>query len=72
MSVPTSGPVAGLTPITRVLVLTVAAIGFLFDTYELLMFPVIGSEAVGELIWVKPDNTSAGPLRISVLATVPN
>jgi len=55
--------VAGLAPITRVLVLTVAAIGFLFDTYELLMFPVIGSEAVGELIWVKPDNTSAGPMQ---------
>jgi MFS family permease len=40
---------AGLGPITRVLVLTVAAIGFLFDTYELLMFPVIGSDAIAEL-----------------------
>src|SRR5262249_46792080 len=29
----------------------IAAIGFLFDTYELLMFPVIGSDAVGELLF---------------------
>lgn len=33
----------------RVLVLLVAAIGFLFDTYELLMFPVIGADAISEL-----------------------
>jgi MFS family permease len=43
-----------------VLVLTVAAIGFLFDTYELLMFPVIGSDAVGELIQVNKDGSSPG------------
>jgi MFS family permease len=36
----------------RVLVLLVAAIGFLFDTYELLMFPVIGAQAVSELLQV--------------------
>jgi MFS family permease len=35
--------------ITRILVVTVAAIGFLFDTYELLMFPVIGSDALAEV-----------------------
>jgi MFS family permease len=40
----------GLAPVTRWLVVTVAAIGFLFDTYELLMFPVIGSQAVAELL----------------------
>jgi MFS family permease len=39
--------------ITRVLVLSVAAIGFLFDTYELLMFPVIGSDAIAELEYHK-------------------
>lgn len=39
-----------MSPIVRVLVLAVAAIGFLFDTYELLMFPVIGSDAVAELL----------------------
>jgi MFS family permease len=38
----------------------IAAIGFLFDTYELLMFPVIGSDAVGELITVNKDGTSPG------------
>jgi len=44
---------------TRSLVLAVAAIGFLFDTYELLMFPVIGTDAVGELVRVNPDGTTA-------------
>ncbi len=38
----------GLT-ITEWLVIIVAAIGFLFDTYELLMFPVIGANAIAEL-----------------------
>jgi MFS family permease len=41
---------SGLSPLIRVLVVTIAAIGFLFDTYELLMFPVIGSDAVAELL----------------------
>ena len=44
--------------LTAWLVLTIASIGFLFDTYELLMFPVIGSDAVGELIHVNADGTS--------------
>jgi len=39
-----------MSPLVRTLVLLVAAIGFLFDTYELLMFPVIGSDAVAELL----------------------
>lgn len=56
--VPTSTPSLG--SITRILVLAIAAIGFLFDTYELLMFPVIGSDAVGELIRVNPDGSSPG------------
>jgi MFS family permease len=60
--VSTPVPPFRLGPIVRVLILTAAAIGFLFDTYELLMFPIIGSDSVGELIWVKPDNTSAGTL----------
>jgi MFS family permease len=50
----------GLGPTTRVLVIIVAAIGFLFDTYELLMFPVIGADAVGELVRMNPDGTSPG------------
>jgi MFS family permease len=47
---------AGLPPVTRLLVLTVAAIGFLFDTYELLMFPVIGAQALSELLRVPPTD----------------
>ncbi len=46
-------PANKLGSITRILVLTVAAIGFLFDTYELLMFPVIGSDAIAELQYHK-------------------
>lgn len=49
-----TGP-APLRPVTRWLVLIVAAIGFLFDTYELLMFPVIGAQALSELLKVAPD-----------------
>ena len=40
---------------TRFLVLLVAIIGFLFDTYELLMLPVIGTSALGDLLGVAPD-----------------
>ncbi|MCS6866723.1 MAG: MFS transporter [Gemmataceae bacterium] len=47
---------AALAPVTRWLVLTVAAIGFLFDTYELLMFPVIGAQALAELLRVPPTD----------------
>ena len=53
-------PSSGLAPITRWLVVIVAAIGFLFDTYELLMFPVIGSSALTELLHVD------GPTDVSV------
>jgi MFS family permease len=56
VSSPVPGPSAGLAPITRWLVLIVAAIGFLFDTYELLMFPVIGAQAVGQLLDVPPSS----------------
>jgi MFS family permease len=45
-----------LKPVTRWLVLAVAAIGFLFDTYELLMFPVIGAQALSELLGVPPTD----------------
>jgi MFS family permease len=53
-----------LGPVIRVLVLTIAAIGFLFDTYELLMFPVIGSDAIAELLFRKPF-TSLTPEQIN-------
>ncbi len=48
---------APLSPAVRFLVLAVAAVGFLFDTYELLMFPVTGAQAIGELLKVAPDST---------------
>jgi len=35
------------------LVIAVAAIGFLFDTYELLMFPVIGADALADVMFGK-------------------
>jgi MFS family permease len=41
---------------TRVLVLIVAAIGFLFDTYELLMTPLVLAPALSELLRVPPNH----------------
>ena len=38
------------TTITEILVIVVAAIGFLFDTYELLMFPITARPALSELL----------------------
>lgn len=59
-SAPTASHPPSLGTITRVLVIIIASIGFLFDTYELLMFPVIGADAVGELIKMNPDGSSPG------------
>ena len=56
MSSPAATQSSGLPPVTRWLVLLVAAIGFLFDTYELLMFPVIGAQALSELLRVPPTD----------------
>lgn len=49
-------PPKPLSAVVRFLVLTVAAIGFLFDTYELLMLPLIGGPALSELLGVPPNN----------------
>ncbi len=38
------------------LVLVIASIGFLFDTYELLMTPLVGVPAIAELLNVPPNN----------------
>src|SRR5882757_1655495 len=38
------------------LVLVVAAIGFLFDTYELLMTPLVGVPAIAELLKLPPNH----------------
>jgi MFS family permease len=43
---------------TRILVLAVAVIGFLFDTYELLMLPVIGAGALSDLLGVPRNHES--------------
>jgi len=51
-----AAPSPGLAPVTRWLVCIVAAIGFLFDTYELLMFPVIGAQALSEILHVAPTD----------------
>lgn len=54
MNSPSSAP----PPFTRTewLVLTVAAIGFLFDTYELLLLPLIAAPAIAEILQVPPNN----------------
>jgi MFS family permease len=42
--------------VTQWLILTVAAIGFLFDTYELLMTPLVGVPAIAELLKLPPNH----------------
>src|SRR5437764_2858668 len=58
MSSSAPAPSHGLGTTTRVLVIIIACIGFLFDTYELLMFPVIGSDAIAELLYHKHSGLS--------------
>ena len=41
---------------TRIIVLLIASIGFLFDTYELLMTPLVGVPAIAELLGLPPNN----------------
>ena len=45
-----------IAPSTRWLVLVIASIGFLFDTYELLMTPLVGVPAIAELLALPPNN----------------
>ena len=42
--------------LTEWLILTVASIGFLFDTYELLLLPLIAAPAIAEILQVPPSN----------------
>ena len=49
MSSASTNPLPRLT-LTQWLVIAIAAIGFLFDTYELLMTPLIGVPAIAELL----------------------
>src|ERR1051326_9521722 len=46
----------GKLTVTAWLVLTIASIGFLFDTYELLMTPLVGVPGIAELLQVPPNN----------------
>ncbi len=50
-----ASPSKGLS-LTHWLVILIAAIGFAFDTYELLMFPLIGGPAVAELLQLPANN----------------
>ena len=54
MNPPESGP-AKLT-LTAWLVLIIASIGFLFDTYELLMTPLVAAPAIAELLKIPLNN----------------
>ncbi|HTU17322.1 MAG TPA: MFS transporter [Gemmataceae bacterium] len=51
-----SAPAARSFGITAWLVVIVAAIGFLFDTYELLMTPLVLAPALSELLRVPPNH----------------
>ena len=42
--------------VTQWLIVIVAAIGFLFDTYELLMTPLVGVPAIAELLKLPPNH----------------
>jgi MFS family permease len=52
----TAAPSLTIDARTRWLVLTIASIGFLFDTYELLMTPLVGVPAIAELLALPPNN----------------
>jgi MFS family permease len=51
---PSGSPTIG--PLTRWLIVILAAIGFLFDTYELLMTPLVLAPALSELLHVPPNH----------------
>lgn len=51
----TTSPTSRFTT-TQWLVCIIASIGFLFDTYELLMTPLVGVPAIAELLQVPPNN----------------
>src|SRR5438876_4554583 len=42
--------------LTAWLILSIASIGFLFDTYELLMTPLVGVPAIAELLKLPPNH----------------
>src|SRR4051812_8784037 len=50
-----NAPTKGFT-LAQWLILAVAATGFLFDTYELLMTPLVGVPAISELLKLPPNH----------------
>ncbi len=55
MPTPSPGPSRSLS-LTQWLICAIAAIGFAFDTYELLMLPLIVGPALGELVHAVPGS----------------
>src|SRR5262249_55284307 len=51
----TPQPASRLTP-TQLTICVIAAIGFLFDTYELLMTPLVAAPAIAELLKIPQNN----------------
>ena len=51
-----TSPAASRFTLTAWVVIVIAVIGFLFDTYELLMFPLIANPAVAELLQLPPSH----------------
>src|SRR3954462_614399 len=49
-------PVSRKLGLTEWLIILVAVIGFAFDTYELLMLPLIAGPALAEILQVPPNN----------------
>jgi len=49
-------PATGKLGLTGWLIILVAVIGFAFDTYELLMLPLIAGPALSEILQVPPNN----------------
>src|SRR3954469_9254748 len=55
---PSSTAPSGSLTFRHWLVLAVASIGFLFDTYELLMTPLVGVPAIAEMLKLPPNHPS--------------
>src|SRR6478609_4426285 len=55
-SVASARPTHRAFTVTEWLVILVAVIGFAFDTYELLMLPLIAGPALAEVLQVPPSN----------------
>ena len=65
----TDAPTPRLTRI-QWLIVVIAAIGFLFDTYELLMLPLIARPALSELLGVPPNSATVNDW-VGILFYVP-